>query len=253
MSISSEQIWSLIQQAKTSLKTNCVDSQGNQLFSNIDDPRNACVYNKSYITDKVSPLEVIEDTFLQLIIPQIESSGTVCLIIKELFDPTHGLPSNPTIGDIYLSELTINTWRKDYLYKWNGSIFEEQSPLDGLLIYNENTLILMIYDKTEWINISSGSSGVISVDGRTGIVSLSDKYAPLLHGVTPGAIVKAKDDISFEDAIKGSDYDTGIINGSNNDLAAKFFLDPVAKKLSVKISTDGMITWNDSGVNWDLS
>lgn len=113
---------------------------------------------------------------------------TVSIVIKTQFDPTNGLPVGSVTGDIYLSITSANGWIKDNIYSWSGTSFLLQAPIVGLNAWIIDTKILLTYSGSEWVSSSSSSTGVISVDGRTGVVVLSDRYASILHSVTENAI-----------------------------------------------------------------
>ena len=41
--------------------------------------------------------------------------------VKEQYDPSVALPSNPSQGDRYISTATANGWTKDYIYELSGT------------------------------------------------------------------------------------------------------------------------------------
>jgi hypothetical protein len=56
--------------------------------------------------------------------------------VKEIYDPTGGLPS-PITGERYISYATANGWTKDYIYQWNGSSWDETIPLNNYALLVE--------------------------------------------------------------------------------------------------------------------
>ena len=109
-----------------------------------------------------------------------EITNRVDLNVKQRFDPTAALPASPAVGDVYLATATANGWTAGDLYTWNGTTYDETIPGIGLEIWITNINTASIYSGTEWIDLAlSTQAGVISVDGRTGSVTLSDVYDPL--------------------------------------------------------------------------
>src|SRR5271157_5592606 len=109
-----------------------------------------------------------------------EITNSVCLNVKQRFDPTPNLPVGPTAGDIYLATATARGWTVNRLYTWSGTAYTEQIPDIGLEIFIKLTNTPSIYSGTAWIDLGTAAGeGVTSVDGRTGPVTLGDLYAPV--------------------------------------------------------------------------
>lgn len=158
MSLDNSQIWELVKQVKTNIKNSGVlNPDGTPLFGLIDGPLNSYDYNKPYVSGKVTPIEILNNELMQIFISEINLNISL-LIIKQKYNPTTGLPINPSTGDIFLSLATKNGWIINNLYRWDGSTFVSQSPITGLLIWNKILDILSIYDGSVWVDISGGSS-----------------------------------------------------------------------------------------------
>lgn len=70
--------------------------------------------------------------------------------VNSLFDPTDGLPSNPAIGDKYLSTATANTWVDGYIYEWTGSAWTGSAPYEGRIIYAILLDQMYTYNDATW-------------------------------------------------------------------------------------------------------
>jgi hypothetical protein len=116
------------------------------------------------------------------VIPEIQNLGL--LNVKQRFDPTPNLPVAPTVGDVYQATATAHGWTVNRLYTWTGTVYTEQIPDVGLEIWIKNINTASIWTGTEWIDLGTAAAeAVASVDGRTGVVTLADLYAPIAHAL----------------------------------------------------------------------
>lgn len=76
-----------------------------------------------------------------------------------IYDNTNGVPSNPTLGDSYIAQETANGWIKDYFYSWNGTIWTEIVPAEGVfIVWLESTSKHIFYRSGEWVNFDGSST-----------------------------------------------------------------------------------------------
>jgi hypothetical protein len=148
--MSTESIWAMVQQVKNNIRDNCT------LFKDVDKEGNLYVYNKLY-APKATPIEVMFNELSQLLVQQIETSATLCILVADAYDANIGTPPSPLTGATYLStsNAVVVSWKKDYLYRWNGATWDEIIPSAGMMILVLDTITLAVYSGTRWITIIS--------------------------------------------------------------------------------------------------
>ena len=126
--------------------------------------------------------------------------------VEDSYDPTGGLPADPTVGDRYISDATANGWTINYIYEWDGTSWEESIPEEGWMVWMLLDLLYYVFFSGGWMEVGSGSylsldgesidvtngtfdlttTGDISVGAAT-VTSLTDGTATLTGGVLSGA------------------------------------------------------------------
>jgi len=97
--------------------------------------------------DKVRSDDDIRD--LMWVIPPVEDS----------YDPTSGLPSDPSDGDRYISEATANGWTQDYVYEWDAASEEwiEFEPEEGWMVWLLFDMVFWFFFSGGWAEVGSGT------------------------------------------------------------------------------------------------
>lgn len=81
--------------------------------------------------------------------------GTRITAVKDLWDPTPGLPGTPAVGDRYIATATANGWTNKNIYQWNGAAWVPTAPVLNMQTRVENKNAQYLYDGTNWIVIST--------------------------------------------------------------------------------------------------
>lgn len=55
--------------------------------------------------------------------------------VIDFYDPTDGLPTDPGVGDRYISDADAEGWEIDHIYEWDGETWVESEPSDGWMIW----------------------------------------------------------------------------------------------------------------------
>ena len=76
--------------------------------------------------------------------------------INNVFDPTSGLPINPTNGDRYISLETANGWTVDYIYEYVIDTWVESIPRTGWSLWNKGNNVIYAYNTNRWVEIMGG-------------------------------------------------------------------------------------------------
>jgi len=146
-------------------------------------------------TWKESSIQTLVDDSMWLVDP-----------VEDSYDPTGGLPADPTVGDRYISDDTANGWTIDYIYEWDGTSWEESIPEEGWMVWMLLDLLYYVFFSGGWMEVGSGTylsldgesidvtngtfdlttTGDISVGAAT-VTSLTDGTATLTGGVLSGA------------------------------------------------------------------
>jgi len=79
--------------------------------------------------------------------------------VIEFYDPTTSLPTNPAVGDRYISSATSNGWTENYIYEWDGSNWIETVPNLGFRLTVESDDTEYAYNSSnEWVTVTSSSA-----------------------------------------------------------------------------------------------
>lgn len=74
--------------------------------------------------------------------------------INSIFNNLHDLPLNPVDGDRYIAYVTANTWTKDNIYQYDGTVWNEFVTTEGDAVYIKDENNVRIY-VTSWIEFNS--------------------------------------------------------------------------------------------------
>jgi len=138
----------------------------------------------------------------------IEDSMWLVDPVEDSYDPTGGLPADPTVGDRYISDATANGWTIDYIYEWDGTSWVESIPEEGWMVWMLLDLLYYVFFSGGWMEVGAGSylsldgesinvtngtfdlttTGDISVGGVT-VTSLTDGIATLTGGALSGSTI----------------------------------------------------------------
>ena len=75
--------------------------------------------------------------------------------VLDFYDPSTALPSNPAVGDRYISLATANGWTQNYIYEWDGSVWQETIPTEGTATWVEVLDIQYVFNGTSWVKVGS--------------------------------------------------------------------------------------------------
>jgi hypothetical protein len=76
--------------------------------------------------------------------------------VDEFFNPVGTLPADPNTGDRYIASSTANGWTKDSIYEWDGSAWDETTPVSGNALYAEDEGADYFYNGSGWSTTPSG-------------------------------------------------------------------------------------------------
>jgi len=85
--------------------------------------------------------------------------------VEDSYDPTGGLPADPTVGDRYISDATANGWTINYIYEWDGTSWEESIPEEGWMVWLLFDMVLWFFYSGGWAEVGSGT--YLSLDGES--------------------------------------------------------------------------------------
>ena len=105
-------------------------------------------------TWKESSIQTLVDDSMWLVDP-----------VEDSYDPTGGLPADPTVGDRYISDATANGWTIDYIYEWDGTSWEESIPEEGWMVWMLLDLLYYVFFSGGWMEVGSGT--YLSLDGES--------------------------------------------------------------------------------------
>ena len=105
-------------------------------------------------TWKESSIQTLVDDSMWLVDP-----------VEDSYDPTGGLPADPTVGDRYISDDTANGWTIDYIYEWDGTSWEESIPEEGWMVWMLLDLLYYVFFSGGWMEVGSGT--YLSLDGES--------------------------------------------------------------------------------------
>jgi len=84
--------------------------------------------------------------------------------LLSFYDPTPGLPVLPSVGDRYLATATANGWDTDHIYEFDGLVWVDIPPVNGLVVYDKTTHRKYAYDGAFWrFDISSGPAEIFAL------------------------------------------------------------------------------------------
>jgi hypothetical protein len=84
--------------------------------------------------------------------------------ILSFYDPTPGLPVLPSAGDRYLATASANGWDADHIYEFDGLVWVDIPPVNGLVVYDKTTHRKYAYDGAFWrFDISSGPAEIFAL------------------------------------------------------------------------------------------
>ena len=86
----------------------------------------------------------------------------------DFFDPTGGLPTDPDVGDRYVSDATAGGWTIDYIYEWDGDEWIESPPELGWMIWVLLELLFYVFTINGWVEVGEESFVNITGDTMTG-------------------------------------------------------------------------------------
>ena len=81
--------------------------------------------------------------------------------VLSFYDPTTSLPTNPSVGDRYISLATANTWVKDMIYEYNGTTWTETLVNIGYCVFVEggsvhsDTMVLYKNPTSGWVTLGA--------------------------------------------------------------------------------------------------
>jgi hypothetical protein len=112
------------------------------------------------------------------------ASGWLAPVIS-LYDPTSGTPLLPNIGDRYISTVTANGWTINNVYQWNGSVWNETTPINGDVVFVTDLQQLYGFIAGSWVPIpQSWLEPVISIFDNTAALPVApsdgDRYIALV-------------------------------------------------------------------------
>lgn len=102
-----------------------------------------------------------------------ESDLTIRDPVIEVYDPTGGLPADPTIGDRYISDATAEGWTEDYVYEWDGDEWVEEEPEEGWMIWLLFDLLFYVFFSGGWMEVGDGTYVRLTGDTMTGDLTTS--------------------------------------------------------------------------------
>lgn len=123
-----------------------------------------------------SPVAVPTDTHVGIETYTLLNEGIIQGSVKQsiiaFFDPTGGLPVNPTLGDRYISLATANGWTINNIQYWNGDIWVDIVPQTGETLYNTATvgtfpLASVIWNGVVWVVDGGGAGDVVGPGAST--------------------------------------------------------------------------------------
>jgi hypothetical protein len=91
-------------------------------------------------------------------------AGTWVNAILGFIDFTTSEPAVPTLGDRYIttasgtSSVTAQSVTENYIYQYNGATWTPTTPTNGMKLYDAGTADDYIYNGSDWVVISSGST-----------------------------------------------------------------------------------------------
>lgn len=74
--------------------------------------------------------------------------------VKDLWDPTSALPSDPAVGDRYIATATGTGWTENYIYEWSGAAWTQTAPAENDQVRVENKSAEYLYTGGAWTVIS---------------------------------------------------------------------------------------------------
>jgi len=88
--------------------------------------------------------------------------------IISFYNPGPGLPVGPAVGDRYIATATANGWTIRHVYEWDGALWVDTAPLEGMTVYDKGTDTLYSYTGALWV--SPETTTVANVGTGTGNV-----------------------------------------------------------------------------------
>lgn len=86
--------------------------------------------------------------------------------IISFYNPGPGLPVGPAVGDRYIATATANGWTIRHVYEWDGALWVDTAPLEGMTVYDKGTDTLYSYTGALWV--SPETTTVANVGTGTG-------------------------------------------------------------------------------------
>jgi len=88
--------------------------------------------------------------------------------IISFYNPGPGLPVGPAVGDRYIATASANGWTIRHVYEWDGALWVDTAPLEGMTVYDKGTDTLYSYTGALWV--SPETTTVANVGTGTGNV-----------------------------------------------------------------------------------
>jgi hypothetical protein len=102
--------------------------------------------------------------------------------VKGFYDPTPNLPVLPSAGDRYISLASANGWFIDYIYEYDGAVWQPTQPMNGLCVFNKDVVsgkAIYYYDITAvtWRHVFSSKNSEYPLLPSKGSPTISDLLA----------------------------------------------------------------------------